>query len=678
MGTFPSHKPNPGSAKRDSNSICLSEQGYVKRSRVQSDNEIHQLQVPDHVSSSSMSTTIIIPGSLQPPRLQKLPIELILTILWFVSDAKALWCISRTCKMINGLIGKKFWHNVYIIQTPAWSINVKINHLQGDVKKWTQMVLNDYKRRTLRWAKQPIGINRSLSLRADLGDALHCKPQHNSQWKNVGPPAIFTDQVFKTTITAYMQACPGEGRTNHQITVYALPDHENPITIIPSNFWDHKDADRQLERELATENLGPAQLMDMKHFPPRDGKIRVVFVVAFGERNQMPADSDDRDMYIIDVWSLLRIVEVFIPVSNSSIPSRPLKGRVETIAPRSRQEVIRIRIVRMYSAINQTNGEREDRIALFGIHQGSRLRTVLMTSPLLAASQKVLSNIKGSSSSIRPSSWDCHVLGGMKALEPSCMALFPAQSDFDNLLVILDANGDGEIWDWVKRVRVSELRLDGVNRETQTHREHLYYWGVHINFAIEEPAQDEPNSAFSLGSSRRACGDLRVVALSDGRDTEWETSWWNIDESKLRMRLSLEHVQDAEPWIINSSSRHFEHCTRGMPYLQHFPSENLKNQQQPQMQQLQLQQQGGDGNNGAPLMFIAYLIWDHYRIALTSDYGICIFDMDQELSGDILSESKPQWVTMIEGVDEDPLIDIATVGSCLFLTRKYSHMIWKF
>ncbi|KAF9110776.1 hypothetical protein BGX27_005887, partial [Mortierella sp. AM989] len=110
------------------------------------------------------------------------------------------------------------------------------------------------------------------------------------------------------------------------------------------------------------------------------------------------------------------IVEVYIAppaISGASTQLAPIRGRVETIAPRSRQEIIRIRIARIYSLRDPSTNMWEDRIALFRIHQGSRLRTVLMTSPLLAAKPQPMSiGAKGISSPIRPSSWGCHVLGG--------------------------------------------------------------------------------------------------------------------------------------------------------------------------------------------------------------------------------------------------------------------------
>ncbi|KAG0333987.1 hypothetical protein BG000_008742 [Podila horticola] len=77
------------------------------------------------------------------------------------------------------------------------------------------------------------------------------------------------------------------------------------------------------------------------------------------------------------------------------------------------------------------------------------------------------------------------------------------------------------------------------------------------------------------------------------------------------------------------------------------------------------------------LLFIAYLIWDHYRIALTSQYGLCLIDMDKEHMGDV-EGSHQEWVTILSNSKDDPLVDIATIDDCLFITRKFSHEIWPF
>ncbi len=80
-------------------------------------------------------------------------------------------------------------------------------------------------------------------------------------------------------------------------------------------------------------------------------------------------------------------------------------------------------------------------------------------------------------------------------------------------------------------------------------------------------------------------------------------------------------------------------------------------------------------------MFVAFLVWDHFRISLTLKFGLCIVDMDKEIEGDVLEdgiESPSQYVTVLDNADEDGLVDIATLGDSLLITRRFSHVIWPF
>ncbi|KAF9991577.1 hypothetical protein BGZ79_004258, partial [Entomortierella chlamydospora] len=257
-------------------------------------------------------------------------------ILRCIYNPLDLWRSSQASRAIRNLINEKFWRDLYVMQNPIWSLDAHVNRLPGGVKMWSGMVVSDYLRRNLHWVNVSCNLSETVGkmklLRPDLDSCHHYRPPHmnsaisvfsseSQRWRNVGPPTLYTDQSTNTAFAAYMQARSCLGSTDHQIAVYEQSDYYIPTTIIPSSFWIHKDADKQLEPELATENLGPAQLKDMKYFPAKDARIRIVFVVAFGERNQMPADADERDMYTADVWSLLRIFEVYIP--SSTFPSGP-------------------------------------------------------------------------------------------------------------------------------------------------------------------------------------------------------------------------------------------------------------------------------------------------------------------------------------------------------------------
>ena len=699
-----------------------------------------------HSCTISTLTASIISNGSHDSRILQLPDELILMILKWINDPITLWFVFQTCKKFRFLINENMWLNVYKAHNPTWSRGVEVNHLKG-CEMWSRMVLRDYMRRTFLLLDQtsitsnfvknvyqdhqalfPLyssssdksqswknkcnstnisylpyiqasqygnNLDKQVRLKANIRSAVQFQPKHmlstipdqthdQPRWRNVGPP-IFTDSDNQEIFVGYMQAKSIANHTDHQIVLYRPENHSEPIANIPNSFWVHEDADKELDAELATANLGPAQLIEMKCFKISNNQLRIVFVIAFSERN---VNTNDRDMYTSDIFSLFRVVEVYIPFDDSlaNIPYKiSRRGKVETLVPRFRQ-ITRIRIAKIYSSLNTTTGRSEERIALFGIYQGVKLLPVLMTSPLFEVAPI---NFQSS----RHSSWESYVLGGNSAIEPSCMVLFPNKSEFGHLLVIMNRHGDGEIWNWERKGRVAVLNL-GIRDEAQkdssvslhleevdvsefeaeknpyakSHRNHLYYWGVHVNWAIEEPTNNNNRTTVTSVSAinRRQNGDFRIVALADGESTECETSWFHIDSKKLRKYSDLNYPIN---WKIYATSRHFEYCTRGV-FSKSLQVPIISNQ----VQLMDIEQPQAEGN---PLTFIAYLFWDHYRITLTSNYGICIFDLDRETRSDFEASQnqKTECITMIEGAEEDPLIDITTISNCLYLTRKYSHMV---
>ncbi|KAG0304517.1 hypothetical protein BGZ98_005433 [Dissophora globulifera] len=664
-------------------------------------------------------------------RLQSLtdfPNEILLGIQSYLTHPLDLLHFSHCCVLLRSLADEKAWHRLYIYFIPTWSKGTEVRHLRHGANLWKHVVVDDFLQRSLYWidssdrpspddaVKCLRNTLEPLRLRVNLSLATHIKPAHMdapalphltdcSRWRNVGPPASHTDPASCSTISAYMQARTCGDHKNHQIVIYRLPNHDKPLAIIPGDFWVHSG---DLDPDMIADNLTIAQLMDIKQFPTQkddQGRMRIVLVVAFGESHHILNDATDADAQFLDVWQLIKVVEIYIcgtPQDNSVgsttnsiginrprlIPYRPdpIMGRVETIVTSSGPEQIRGRAVKLYTAPHPSTGQATDHIALFGIHEGSRQQAIVMTSPLFVSTPPATMYSAFLDSSIATSEWDCYALGGLHALESSCMALFPPQSDFEHLLVIMDRKGRGEVWDWLHKVRVAALLLpdnDMVMQDKRqdeeehfNHRKDLYYWGVQVNWAVEEPGYAEQGSAMSFGSGPgyRRNGDFRIVALADGRHKEWETCWWHISENTLRNR---QH----NSCMILPSSRHFEQSTLGTAYTPSLPQRSSASSVIiPGHDQSASDREGEDNH----VLFIAYLIWDHYRIALTSNYGLCMFDMNQEANGDCLESDQgeqlrqPQWITFIDKATDDPLIDIATVGDCLFLTRKYSHMIWPF
>ncbi|KAI1309726.1 hypothetical protein EDD11_003978 [Mortierella claussenii] len=716
--------------------------------------------------------------------LPDLPHELLIQVIKMLFYPPDLLHLSQACTTFRNLIDERAWSRVVIAMNPNYTIGVEVDHIRGGTEVWRQIALDEHHRRTRDWrAPLKLHANDTSSqypphLLIDLELASHIQPAHMlpppstmndnivprsrpGRWSNAGPPASHTDKTTHKTISAYMQM---RSHGEYQIALYGFPNHQSPLAIISSDCWAHPNVDQYLDPELP---LGVAQLMDIRQFPQTRDNLNLCLQLTV---NIFTCILKVVEVYICDNDLVASIVNPN-PSCPRQVPYRPdvVRGKVETIVPSSRHEVIRGRMAKLYSIEDKTSHEVQDRIALFGIHQGAGSQAIVMTSPLFVSSwpkcprnyaidrridvasttaqncsrgEAHLSPTTPATPATRfmetsepavshppvPSKWDCHALGGAQALRTSCMVLFPPQSDFDHLLVIMDRFGKGQIWDWQRRIRVATLAPPAVligptelhqqqqqqgQGEVISNRNQLCYWGIQVNWTIEEPTRLNMGSTTVTlgGAGHRERGDFRIVALADGEHKEWETSWWNVGEKELRNRqieqkTLLAQGGKAGSWEIRPNNRHFEQSTLAIPFDSTStvppsqPLVQIAQYQGPQesdqssveidvstadeemqvMVEQTLPPQESDVSTARAVLFIAFLIWEHYRITLTTDCGICLFDMDQEANNDVqdLRQQTPQWVTHIKGAAEDPLIDIATIGDYLILTRKYSHMIWPF
>lgn len=393
-------------------------------------------------------------------------------------------------------------------------------------------------------------------------------------------------------------------------------------------------------------------------------------------------------------------------------------------------EMIRGRMVKLYTTPDPATGTDKDCIALFGIlHE---VASPSLTSPAIV--------VKGAL--FDPSSkWEFQEARSEIRASASCMALFPPYSEFEQLMVVFYPYGQGEIWNWHEMKIVaclgtkSQKELDLAHQMSKQQvaeggkvvndylsnngRDHdtrgivqLYCWGVHVVHSVEAPGKQYE------GKTTSGRGDFRIVTMADGAEKEWESCWWHVKGSTLRKYLgnsnestsslftsatsstttttttsASESTLDQEAFerLIGYSGRHFESWTLGRAAM---PQER-------QRIVLPTNMFGQPSHSPIPygaalttaqpshpekhLLFIAYLVWEHYRIALTSQYGLCLIDMDQETVGDYTGEElerkmsltqNKQLVTFLDDSASDPLVDIATVGNALFITRKFSHMVW--
>ncbi|KAG9072851.1 hypothetical protein KI688_000631 [Linnemannia hyalina] len=586
-------------------------------------------------------------------------------------------------------------------------------------------------------------------------------------WRNTGPPVSYTDPSTHFTITAYLQArsiiasTNEEDQTVYQVVLYNLHDNDTPLAIIPGTLWSDKNRTNLQRPTNSRPMIG--QLMDIRRYSHQKdilGRTRVLFVMAFGER--VPANvtlperaPGDIEMELLDVWTQGKIIEVYIydspllavpaGASPEQRPAAPYWGRVQHIDPSPQHPtLIRGRAIKLYSIRESEGGPEQDRVALFGIHHDGRSNIVMLTGPVFPASAPSSSpytNSAGRPSSASPSdavvpmtiryvtgnlhtAWSPCFFGSQDVSETTSMTLFPTHSDFEHLLVIVDRRGHGEIWDWVNNKRVVSLTVAQDSRMTSNPdlRRNLYFWGVQVNWTVEEPTRTmsskplgkimHENVAVDGRSLFRARGDFRIVALADGQDSEWETIRWDIKEADLReqqavarsikeaglreqqavarsikeaglreqpTRVSNTNYDNDGCLKVESRSRHYEACTMGRTYVSPTATTtiitNNNNKSVADTDSTPVQQ-----SEAHPLLFIAFLIWDHYRIALTSQFGLCLFDMNKEMPEDILSTDPgfhsrlPHWVTDLDNASQNPLLDIATSGDYLILTRRLSTM----
>ncbi|KAF8923879.1 hypothetical protein BGZ58_002415 [Dissophora ornata] len=203
-------------------------------------------------------------------------------------------------------------------------------------------------------------------------------------WRRTGSPIYHIDERSKTIISASMVMRPttkgGNWLDDYQILIYTLPDLTNPLAILTSDSWTKKRDDGEVWNYPHQDNssLSVAQIMDIRHYPTvnENGEMRVVMVVAFGE-NARPIAPDQEDAHVLDVWLIVKIVEIWLPVaSNTALTSnsgaqfallgpnswpqhsstsqtpmiQPRYGRVETIEPSQNQNFMRGRIAKLYVA----------------------------------------------------------------------------------------------------------------------------------------------------------------------------------------------------------------------------------------------------------------------------------------------------------------------------------------
>ncbi|KAG0280040.1 hypothetical protein BGZ95_011484 [Linnemannia exigua] len=521
---------------------------------------------------------------------------------------------------------------------------------------------------------------------------------------------------------------------DHEILFYNLPDLTHPIARCGSDIWEmNKKGEAALPwyHPFTRDMMQVAQVVEIKHYPKtiERGNMRVVIVIAFGQRAR-PLVNNATDSHILGVWLMLKVIEVWVPAhpqalltksmmnhfcADSGVDDMPIRTCVrikpvdirnfESLEPRQNQITMHGRIVKLYSADEppptagteggqKTDGMEIDRkkvdcIAIFGT-QNSDMASAMVI-------KKVLFRDGGDEMGKRTYS-NKAVSRGV-----SCMTLFPDHSDYEHLLVLFNQHGRGMVWDWVREKQITQLHMPidkpknqtkgaqtvggdtetaaGINGSTQSTvanpagdvgiagaplpRRRVYYWGVQVSSALEVSFPDDLNTDDSKHN-----GTFRIVTMADGADDEWESCWWNITSEVLGDPMT---TLKAPPIIDRNRSAPSAASAASSPPKPPLISEVKRFEGKTFGACLPEQEKTHAEEHGRPIQFIAYVVWNHYRIGLSSRMGICMMDLEEPESG---PSADQQWITFLK--NREDLIDIAIFGHNLVVTLKTGHLVWSF
>ncbi|KAF9189475.1 hypothetical protein BGZ49_003800, partial [Haplosporangium sp. Z 27] len=557
-------------------------------------------------------------------------------------------------------------------------------------------------------------VFRPRTLRIPLHNAFPADSASSmGEWRQMGSPVYHLDSNTNSVLAASMLMRPTINNENwlenRQVLLYKLPDLANPIAICGSDLW----------ADASDNGSDVSHLMDIRHYPDTivNGEMRVVMIVVFG-LNARPATQDESDLQILDVWKVVKAVEIWLPIdprftasittppntsnpwvfeSNPTPPQSLLKarkGKIERIEPGRGDADLRGRIAKLYRAsvpklslskntmaaptncsegsastsTSTSTSTREneemvmvDCLALFGI-QNSDNSSAIVIKKILFLDDKDIGNSSYTKKQI--------------SRTVSCMAVFPCYSNYERMIVLFNRHGRGLIWDWVNERQVAQLHMhvdkllsqqaelaktnisDPVLTQAATAAAEeaasssLYYWGAQVNWAIEVPYPKKIDS--------RANQLFRIVILADGDGSEWESTWWHVDSAILG---NSEKDLEAPPIIPIGQPRVPWKASAGPPEILYANAKRYQSETVGYC--LDEQRKSHEEEDGKQLQFIAL--------------GLTIYDMEEEGATKKTENTiDRQWVTFLKNTAENPLVDIATVGDNLVITRRFGQTIWPF
>lgn len=543
-------------------------------------------------------------------------------------------------------------------------------------------------------------------------------------WVHTVSPTYSIDNESNTAIAASMTTRPVTSFKSfgtdprpheHRILFYNLPDLSRPIAVCERHIWEQDYTSNSTKfpwhHPFTRDMMQVAQVVAIKHFPKhvKKGKFRLIIVIAFGQRSR-PLLRQTNLSHALSIWLLLKVIELWIPVQpfalvdtaliNHFQRTTPLKPHqvkpchlidlsditnVESLEPRQHQITMRGYVVKLFTAegpqpplkststtfkrqqstktIRRRKSNQVDCIAVFGI-QYSDIASAMVIKKILFKTGN--NNISHSTYSNKAYS-----------VRVSSLTLFPDNSGYERMLVLINHHGRDVIWDWVNEKKVIGLNLP-IDRkvtnsqlEKQQHnnqpneqqnnnhsttdppRSKIYYWGVQVTLPVFTD-----NLSSNINTST-----FRIVTMGDGLNDEIESCWWNVDFRSLNHSvapLTAPPIVDRnspyspiDPEIIPpliAISQNSERNVLGLSQSDHYIDQNYK-----------------------PIQIISFVTWKNYILALSSSLGIFMLDVIQPSSQ---TPFTTQWISFLP--KRSDLMDFAIFGNNLILTLPTGHLVWSF
>ncbi|KAF9272687.1 hypothetical protein BGZ88_004499 [Linnemannia elongata] len=516
-------------------------------------------------------------------------------------------------------------------------------------------------------------FDRRRPLRVKLSEAQVFETDRETQdapgapWVRMGSPIYNIDQDSQTAIAASMITRPKSVPSNsngddsrphdHELLFYNLPDLTNPVARCGSDVWE-KDQKTNTQAQpwyhpFTCDQVLVVKVVEIKHYPEDTvGGMRVVFVIAIGERVR-PWDESAIDSNICGARLMLKVIEVRVPETPMTRLSRSMMNhfraspslepkvarkcfrinpenvvRYENLEPRQNLITMHGPIVKLYSALEplplpMTTTEanhpsksvdvdtrrKVDCIVIFGM-QESVVSSAMVIKKVLFCDDEA--------SDLGRKTYSNKAVGR----RVSCLALFPDHSGYEHYLVLFNYHGRGMVWDWVHEKMIAQLHLP-IDKFKSTGDRRLGDEPANIGGVADSTLATagnlERDAVINVASSPHRIVCYWGVQVSAALGASFPEDPNNADNSNGAFRIvTMAEVRPNDEWESFASVTRFRHKTYGVC--------------------IPKQQETHSAENNKPIQFIAYVIWNHYRIGLSSRMGISMVDLEEPESSGLIAD----------------------------------------